>query len=218
MDQVSSNIFEIEKEETKIQEEKATEEVFEYAVLLNNEEEVFFTGAEPKYGIWSYNDKTDIVDENGKSITFKTEEEANAYVEVLRKNKDIAYESNEKKELEAAQDGFIEKKSVSELEIGDCVSVDGKNWRITSTDSFMMSFENLDPSDITPNFSLIGHAHERLSEHDWKHIPEPNTELKTRFHLPNRKLMSLKMHYLKKMKHGKKSINFGMMLLVLFYY
>ncbi len=82
-------------------------------------------------------------------------------------------------EIEAARNGFIQKTSPYDLVVGDCISLDGKNWRITSADSFMVDFENLDPSDMSDTFSLIGAGLGSLTNMNWKHIPEPGAEIRT---------------------------------------
>lgn len=66
-----------------------SQRTFDYGVSIGNDEEVAFASAKPYYDIWDYAAKDFVRDENGKMLTFDTEEEANAYVEILRGNVQI---------------------------------------------------------------------------------------------------------------------------------
>ena len=85
--------------------------------------------------------------------------------------------ANTEKEVTDKQNS-IEKKSGSDiikekpdLEIGDVIEYDGKQWKVTQT-GLNMSFENLDKSDNKQTFSHIGGMENFKQTHDYKVIKD----------------------------------------------
>lgn len=85
--------------------------------------------------------------------------------------------ANTEKEVTDKQNS-IEKKSGSDiikekpdLEIGDVIEYDGKQWKVTQT-GLNMSFENLDKSDNKQTFSHIGGIENFKQTHDYKVIKD----------------------------------------------
>ena len=85
--------------------------------------------------------------------------------------------ANTEKEVTDKQNS-IEKKSGSDiikekpdLEIGDVIEYDGKQWKVTQT-GLNMSFENLDKSDSKQTFSHIGGIENFKQTHDYKVIKD----------------------------------------------
>ena len=62
-------------------------------------------------------------------------------------------------------------KEIPDLEIGDVIEYDGKQWKVTQT-GLNMSFENLDKSDNKQTFSHIGGMENFKQTHDYKVIKD----------------------------------------------
>ena len=62
-------------------------------------------------------------------------------------------------------------KEIPDLEIGDVIEYDGKQWKVTQT-GLNMSFENLDKSDNKQTFSHIGGIESFKQTHDYKVIKD----------------------------------------------
>ena len=62
-------------------------------------------------------------------------------------------------------------KEIPDLEIGDVIEYDGKQWKVTQT-GLNMSFENLDKSDNKQTFSHIGGIENFKQTHDYKVIKD----------------------------------------------
>lgn len=89
--------------------------------------------------------------------------------------------ANTEKEVTDKQNS-IEKKSGSDiikekpdLEIGDVIEYDGKQWKVTQT-GLNMSFENLDKSDNKQTFSHIGGIENFKQTHDYKVVSKVDNQ------------------------------------------
>ena len=72
---------------------------------------------------------------------------------------------------EPENDTMVSEKVKEDFKVGDIISVNGKQWRVTSTD-FTMTFENLDKNDSEATFQHIGGMDSFKDTHDYTVIKE----------------------------------------------
>ena len=68
-------------------------------------------------------------------------------------------------------DTMVSEKTKEDFKVGDIIDVNGKQWRVTSTD-FTMTFENLDKNDSEATFQHIGGMDSFKNTHDYTVIKE----------------------------------------------